>query len=38
MKSIKFSVDFKREYAQMALDQNYTAADATIAMDAQRPR
>lgn len=33
MKKKNFSADFKRESAQLVVDQNYTVADAARAMD-----
>lgn len=33
MKKRNFSAEFKRESAQLVLDQNYTVADAASAMD-----
>lgn len=33
MKKRNFSPEFKRESVQLVLDQTYTAADATSAMD-----
>lgn len=33
MKRRSFSTEFKRESAQLVLDQNYTVADAASAMD-----
>ena len=33
MKTSNFSPEFKRESAQLELDQNYTFADAASAMD-----
>ena len=33
MKRRNFSAEFKRESAQLVLDQNYTVADAASAMD-----
>lgn len=33
MKKRNFSAEFKREYAQLVIDQNYTVADAAKAMD-----
>ena len=33
MKRRSFSAEFKRESAQLVLDQNYTVADAASAMD-----
>ncbi|EHX7635006.1 transposase, partial [Salmonella enterica] len=34
MKKRNFSAEFKRESAQLVVDQNYTVADAAKAMDA----
>ncbi|SQI25958.1 transposase insN [Salmonella enterica subsp. arizonae] len=34
MKKRNFSAEFKRESAQLVVDQNYTVADAASAMDA----
>lgn len=33
MKKINFSAEFKRESAQLVVDQNYTVAEAAKAMD-----
>ncbi|MBW9626730.1 transposase [Escherichia coli] len=33
MKKRNFSAEFKRESAQLVVDQNYTVADAASAMD-----
>ncbi|EGM9461529.1 transposase, partial [Escherichia coli] len=33
MKKRNFSAEFKRESAQLVVDQNYTVADAAKAMD-----
>ncbi|ESL45611.1 IS3 family transposase, partial [Klebsiella pneumoniae] len=33
MKKRNFSAEFKRESAQLVVDQNYTEADAASAMD-----
>ncbi|MDU9508112.1 transposase, partial [Escherichia coli] len=33
MKKRNFSAEFKSEYAQLVVDQNYTVADAASALD-----